>query len=281
VLDLHSDTTEALMNTTALTLAYNEEPHRDGYDRGREAVQLLASVCEGRLQPTRARVRVPMLLPAINMATDDGPMRGLHALRAELESQDGVVDISIHAGFYAADQSESGFSVLATVSDDDEQRAHALAMEVATAAWQRRAEFLLELVTAKAGVAHALAAGQPIALVDEADDPAGGASCESVAILRAMLEGGVTSGGVSTICDAEVAAEAESAGVGATVRVSLGAKTDSLHGEPLDITATVAAISRERLPYDSWSGGTADAGVVAVLDVRGVLVIVTERKFIR
>jgi len=153
-------------------------------------------------------------------------------------------------------------------------------MELTVEAWQRREDFLLELTLPQEGVARALDGDGPIALVDEADDPAGGGSCGSVAILRAMLEGGITSGGVSTIHDPEVAALAQAGGVGATLEVALGAKTDSLHGRPIDISAQVVAISREPMPTDPWSGRRVDIGVVAVLDVDGILVIVTERKFV-
>ncbi|MBT6203510.1 MAG: M81 family metallopeptidase [Rhodospirillaceae bacterium] len=279
VMDLHSDTTEKLLANTALSFAYNEEPHRDGYDRGVEATQALVRVCDGTLRPTRTRVRVPMLLTAINMATDEGPMFDLHALRSEMERQPGVIDLSIHAGFYGADQSEAGFSVVATTNDDEEE-ARALAMELAVDGWQRREDFLLELTSPQAGVARALADGGPIALVDEADDPAGGGACGSVVILRAMLEGGITSGGVSTIHDPEVAALAQAGGIGATLETALGAKADNLHGNPIEISARVAAISLELIPTDPWSGRKVDIGIVAVLDVGGIAVIVTERKFV-
>jgi microcystin degradation protein MlrC len=85
VFDLHSDTTALLLENASITLAYNEEPHRDAYERGLEAAALVLRICKGEIHPTSARVRVPMLLPAINMATDNGPMHELHALRAELE----------------------------------------------------------------------------------------------------------------------------------------------------------------------------------------------------
>ena len=85
VLDPHSDTTELLLANADLTLAYNEEPHRDGYDRGLEATVRLRQIRRGEIHPVQVREHPPLFLPAINMATDRGPMHDLHQIRAELE----------------------------------------------------------------------------------------------------------------------------------------------------------------------------------------------------
>lgn len=278
VLDLHSDTTDLLLASADFTLAYNEEPHRDLHERGREAAALLLRVAGG-LRPARARERVPMLLPAINMATDSGPMEALHRLREAAEGRPGVIDVSLHAGFYGSDQPEAGFSVVCT-TEGDEALARTVARELARAAWLRREEFLVPLSSPGEAVAMALAAGEPVGLVDEADDPAGGASGDSTVILAAMIAGGIERGGVSTITDAEVARAGGARGVGATLRVALGGKSDGLHGPPLEVEGVVRLVRDGPLPIDRWSGKTYDPGATLVLDVRGIMVVVTERKMI-
>ena len=130
VLDPHSDTTELLLEHASFTLAYNEEPHRDAYERGVEAAELLQRVASGEIHPVSVRERPPLLLPAINLATDQGPMHALHLLRAELERTPGVIDISLHGGFYGSDQPEAGFSVVCT-TDGDRELAARLARQVA------------------------------------------------------------------------------------------------------------------------------------------------------
>jgi len=279
VFDLHSDTTDLLLKNVSITLAYNEEPHRDAYDRGLEAAALIQRICKGDIHPTVSRIRVPMLLPAINMATDKGPMHDLHALRAELEKTPHAIDISIHAGFYGADQPEVGFSVVCT-TDNDPDLARYITRQVAIEAWKRRQEFIIPVTPIEQAVQHALTAGKPIGLIDEADDPAGGASADSVAILRGMLAGGITSGGMSTIKDTEVARHMAELGEGARLEVLLGAKTDHLHGEPIFVEGKVAKVNYEPIPMDTWSGRKFDVGIVAVLDIRGILVVVTEHKIV-
>jgi microcystin degradation protein MlrC len=95
-----------------------------------------------------------------------------------------------------------------------------------------------------------------------------------------MLAGGVRSGGISTVKDTEVANQMEAAGQGATLKVLLGAKTDSLHGQPIEVEGLVAGIYRQPIPTDTWSGKLYDVGLIGVLDVQGILVVVTENKII-
>ncbi len=279
VFDLHSDTSELLMDNIDISLAYNEEPHRDGYDRAVEATGLVLRLLQGEIHPVKARERVPMLLPAINMATDRGPMQDLHLLRAKLERTPGVLDISLHPGFYGADQPEVGFSVVCT-TDNDLSLAREMNRIIGQAAWKKRDEFMVDLVSIEDAMRKALLSLEPIGLIDEADDPAGGGTAESVFILRGMLAGGITSGGVSTINDPEVVRQMEAAGIGSTVRVWLGGKTDALHGEPLDVTGTVTKIYADPIPFDNWSLRKFDVGSIGVLDVNGILVVVTSQKII-
>lgn len=279
VFDLHSDTTDLFLKNAEISLAYNEEPHRDGYERGVEAAELILRLLCGEIRSVRVRQRVPMLLPAINMATDQGPMHDLHQLRAGLEGTPGVIDISIHAGFYGADQPEVGFSVVCT-TDNDLELAKEMARQVAQAAWEKREEFIVPVVPINEAVRRALELGETVGLIDEADDPAGGGSADSVAILRGLLAGGVRSGGMSTIKDTEVLQKMVELGEGARLKTLLGAKTDRLHGEPVEVEGRVARIYRDPIPTDSWSGRTYDVGAIGVLDVDGILVVVTERKII-
>ncbi len=279
VMDLHSDTTARLLQAADLTLAYNEEPHRDAFERGVEAAELALRARTGSISPVSARVHPPMLLPAINMATDQGPMHELHRLRAELESEPGVLDISIHGGFYGSDQPDAGFSVVCT-TDGDRALAERLAARLAREAWRRREEFVVPLVPLDRAVAEALSAGEPVGLIDECDDPAGGGSCDSVAILRAMREGGVERGGLSTIFDAESARAMAAAGTGSQMTLRLGAKTDRLHGESLEVSGRVGRIHHGPLAIDTWSGRAFEFGAVGVLEVGGVNVVVTERRMV-
>jgi microcystin degradation protein MlrC len=204
-------------------------------------------------------------------------MHDLHRLRAKLEERPGVLDVSIHPGFYGADQPTVGFSVVCS-TDGDRALAAQTARQVGEAAWRKREEFIIPLVPIEEAVRQALADPEPVGLIDEADDPAGGGSADGVEILRGMLAGGITSGGVSTVHDREVMAQMVEVGEGRRLEVFLGAKTDTLHGEPVVVDGLVRKISRDPIPVDSWSGRTFDVGLLGVLDVDGILVVVSENK---
>jgi len=279
IFDLHSDMSDLLLDNANLTLAYNEEPHRDAYERGQEAAELIQRIRRGEIQPVTARERVPMLLPAINMATDQGPMYSLHQMRAELEKIPDVIDISLHPGFYGADQPDVGFSVVCT-TDRDPALARDLARKIARAAWEIREQFLVDLTPIPEAVAQALANPEPVGLIDEADDPAGGAPSDSVEVLRGMLSGGVRYGGVSTIKDTQVARQMAQLGEGRRLSTLLGAKTDALHGKPVEVEGRIVKIHRGPIPLDTWSGRVFELGIIGVLDVNGILVVVTEQKVV-
>ena len=79
-------------------------------------------------------------------------------VEAALERKPGVLDLSVHGGFYGSDQPEAGFSVVCT-TDGDRALAQRLAGQLAREAWRRREEFIVDLVPLERAVADALAAG--------------------------------------------------------------------------------------------------------------------------
>src|SRR5262249_33149444 len=58
------------------------------------------------------------------------------------------------------------------------------------------------------------------------------------------------------------------------------AKADDRHGRPIEATGKVVRISRAPIPSDMWSGRTYAVGIIGVLDIAGILVVVTEQKVV-
>jgi microcystin degradation protein MlrC len=157
---------------------------------------------------------------------------------------------------------------------------NALAQE----AWNRRHEFVPELLTPAEAVEKAIQFsknGYPIVLPDMSDNPGGGGTSDSVAILEEFIKRGVEGVAVATICDPEVAEMAHRAGVGATIAANLGGKVDHLHGPGIPIEGKVRSLSdgRYTLKGSMMTGIKFSLGRTAVLEVAGNLVIVgTERQ---
>jgi microcystin degradation protein MlrC len=125
-----------------------------------------------------------------------------------------------------------------------------------------------------------LAAGEaegryPIILADQADNPGGGTPSDSTEILRLFVKKDLQKAAVLVMVDAESAAMAKQAGVGATVQLQAGGKSHPLLGPPVPLTAEVLAISDGRFVYDGpmWTGREGFHGDAALVRHRGIYVI--------
>src|SRR3972149_1791724 len=115
---------------------------------------------------------------------------------------------------------------------------------------------------AVAQAVKAAAAGGARVVNELSDHPGGGAPGDGTHLLRAMLAAGLTDSAFGTLYDPEVAEAAHKAGVGATLRVRLGAKHDRLHGDPLELEGYVKALTdgQFRLTTPMGQGWPMDLG---------------------
>jgi microcystin degradation protein MlrC len=98
-----------------------------------------------------------------------------------------------------------------------------------------------------------------IILSDTGDSVYGGAPGDSTCLLKALLEQHISSLAFVPMVDSEALQAAIEAGVGATITVDLGGKIDSLFNQPVQVTASVAAVSH---------GFTVDLGDRGICDLR-------------
>ena len=90
----------------------------------------------------------------------------------------------------------------------------------------------------------------------------------------------LTPSAILYMVDPEVAQQAAEAGVGSTVQVYLGGKSQPMVGPPVEMMAHVRAISNGRFVYDGpmWAGVVGELGPTAWLEQDGVhVVVVSER----
>lgn len=171
-------------------------------------------------------------------------------------------------------------SVLA-MADGDAELARKAAQAVARAVWEAREEYRPQILTPAEALAAALAVeGGPVVVNDTSDNPGGGSPGDSTHLLRAMLEANLTNACFGFIYDPETAALAHRAGVGATIQVRMGGKTDDLHGAPIEGQAYVKALTdgRFRLTSPMWQGSLIDLGPMARLQMGGVDVLVSSQR---
>ena len=278
--DLHANHTRLTVDSADVFIGYDTYPHVDGYERGLEAVGVAERLIDGSLKPTKA-FRQPPMMPALQVQfTGRPPMSLLMDAAHRMEGLEGVETITVAAGFPWSDFEDTGLSITVT-TNDDQGLADECADELVDLAWSLRRDFLVKPVPVREALRKVEAASEgPIVLADIGDNPGGGAPCDGTVVLRAVLEAGLEGGVFAVIADPEVVAAAVEAGVGSEVTVDLGGKTDKLHGPPLNVTGTVRLISDGKFIARGpmGTGSERDMGRTAVLRVRGVDVVVTEKR---
>jgi microcystin degradation protein MlrC len=274
-LDFHGNLTEAMVRGADLLHGYKTYPHVDMAERGVEATERLLDVIAGRLRPTAAFRKPPILPPLGSQGTAQGPMRRLYDLAAEMERDERVVSVSVFAGFPHADIPDAGLGVY-VVTDGAPDLANRLAEELARTAWVHRHEFVHHGRSVRDAVAHGLAAaGRPIVLADMADNTGGGAAGDGTEVLRELLRVGARSAVVACLWDPAAVQECLRAGVGGRVTLRVGGKVDDRHGAPLTVNGTVRTLSDGRFVHKGpmMRGLPGRLGPTAVLEVDGVRVI--------
>ena len=279
VLDLHSHVTRKMLTHATMLIGYQTYPHTDTYERGVEAAGLIARIAEGKIAPVYA-VEQPLILPPCSTCnTQSGLYRSLwqEALRSHRPA--GILSTSLFAGFPHADHPDAGFTVLSYATDNATAKNET--DHLSEILNKRRAEFLYTPTSISEAVSRAIASPQkPVIISDMSDNPGGGSANDSVEILRELLRRGQADAAVATIYDPETVESAIAAGVGNPIEARLGAKTDSLHGKPLDIKAVVENLVDGRFQYKGpmTRGAWGNMGRTAVLNIAGIRAIVTSER---
>lgn len=116
----------------------------------------------------------------------------------------------------------------------------------------------------------------PVVLADVADNPGGGGAGDGVEIVRELLAQDAPDAAVGTIWDPACAEICRKAGVGAEVDLTLGARTDKLHGKPVQLRAKVLRLVDGAYVNEGpmHKGLRASMGPTAVIRAGGVEIIV-------
>jgi microcystin degradation protein MlrC len=280
VLDLHSHITEQMVECATVLIGFQKYPHTDIYERGAEAAGLIERLAKGEINPILAMEKPALIPPCATCHTDGGLYKELWLEALRPGRPTAIVSTSLFAGFPYADIPPLGFSVL-VYADADQSAAEQEARYLCDIAWSRRGEFVYEPTSVTEAVRQALAsADKPVVIPDIADNPGGGGANDSVEILRALIAQGARSTALAAIYDPEVVELGIAVGVGQRLEARLGAKTDALHGEPVEVAGIVRFVGDGRFQYtgEMTRGAWANMGACIVLDVDGILVVVCSER---
>jgi microcystin degradation protein MlrC len=279
-LDLHGNITQNCIENVTATTFYRTNPHLDARERALECAEIVVRTVRGEVHPVQALETPPLVINILKQFTGEEPMASLMRDCEELIRRPGILSASVIHGYPYADVPQMGASFL-VVADGDRNLARESARWLARRAWDRRAEFQGDAPSPTEALRIALAEPRgPVVLMDVGDNIGGGSSADSTVLLAEARRLGARRY-LQTLFDPEAVQACVMAGVGTTLTLRVGAKTDRYHGSPVEITGRVRLISdgkweETRPTHGGWR--FYDGGTTAVFETEDDYTIVLTSK---
>jgi microcystin degradation protein MlrC len=275
-LDLHGILTDRMLDQSDAAVAFHTYPHVDFFGTGERAARLLLRIVAGEVNPVTAKVTAPALVRGDELITASGSIcHAVDAAKAVEQSPGGLSAAMMWGNPFTDVPALASNSFV--VTDNDPALAEREALRIANLFWEHHEKMQVPL--ASLAESARLTKGNPsgtVALVDAADATSSGASGDSNAILRALIEAGYEGTALIPIVDPGALEAAFASGVGNAVKTTVGGALDAARFTPLPIEGRVRMLS------DGWfhSETTRElwqAGPTAVIQVGNITLIVTSR----
>ncbi len=287
-LDLHANVSKQMADMTDALVIYKTNPHTDAIPRAHDAGDLIVRMATENWRPAKWLEQPPMVIGIFQHDTREMPMKAIIDDLEAVLSQHGIVGGSIGQGYPWSDVYENGLACY-VLHEDSAEEAKKAARWIAERAWANREELYKPVGPSPTeAVEYALEQALlkpddsgPIVLLDVGDNIGAGSSGDSTFLLAEAVRRGARSW-LQTIRDPEAIAACLAAGIGANMTVKVGGKTDSLHGEPVEITGNIARISDGRFEdtgtvHAGWRFFDAGTTVVVESEEGPTVVLVTSR----
>ena len=285
-LDLHGNITEQMVQNADVMVGFKTYPHIDMYETGEHAGRLLLQMLRGEASYRVCWHPLPLMSHTLRSTTLEGAMRDAVDAARQLE-HGGLPAVTVFAGFSLADIEAPCMSVVATCREEDLDATQAAVDDLAQQIWQRRADYvyrsepLADSLRRAANLAQG--ATRPVLLLDHGDNCMSGGTCDTMDVLQAAWEHGLTGIATGPLSDPEAVAQLLAAGVGAQVSVRLGNKVPlarlGIVKEPVLVQGTVRAISDGSYTVTGpiYTGQRCSMGRAVWLDVGGTQIVVVEQ----
>ena len=277
-LDLHAHVTERMIQNADALLAWETYPHKDSFNTGCRSVRLLFDMLDGRVKPTMAMAKVPVLVGGFNGGTEgEGPFADVMRFAKSREGTEGVLSTSVFLVCPYLDTTEMGGGGL-VITHNDMEKATALAREIAWKYWERRFDLDPSMYSPEEAIALGMKVeGGPFLLVEASDCCGGGAAGDSVASLKALLRARVPGASLVPVVDPEAASQCHQSGAGGQITFTLGHKVDPKWGKPIKVSGKILKLSEGRFQYVGgiWDSQWGNMGPSALFQVESVQVLIT------
>ena len=280
-LDLHANITIAMVAAADVLVLYHTAPHIDVFETGQRGAAVLRRILIDGARPVTAFQKLPCSMPAerANTQAESGASVDLKRELIALEQRPEVLAAGLATVQPWLDIPEFGSAVLVTTDGRPELAAEKCS-RIAAELWQRRCEYLPEMMSVADAVAkaHANPAGL-VVLSDAADATTSGAPGDSVWILQELLKYDWPGPVLVTLVSPDTVARAEQMGVGGECDWELGGVRDTRFGTRIRLPATVERLLDARFVLNGHLGKNLpiDMGRTAVLRHGNVAIVVTSR----
>ncbi|MBZ2180311.1 MAG: M81 family metallopeptidase [Acidobacteria bacterium] len=269
--DFHANISEEIVRLSTVLLSYKECPHLDARAAGVNAARIMGDILSGKVKPTQALAKPPMLLNILFHNTYAAPLQAVTDASKAVEKMPKVLAASVAGGYQYADIPAMGPSVV-VVTDNDPALARREADRLSGMLWEMREQLVMKAPGPAEAVRMAMTNGKwPVTLMDAGDNIGGGSAGDSTFILSELLKQRAE-GWVMVISDAAAVQAAVRSGVGGVFDMAVGGKTDNLHGDSVRVKGRVRGIHDGRFVERAVRHGGGrywDMGVTAVIEVEG------------
>ena len=267
--DLHGNISRRAIDNLDMLSAFRTAPHIDREETMRRSSDMLIHCLNRAIQPTLIWAPIPVLMPGERTSTEWDPGKRLWAQLPSLNSQPGVLDVSLLVGYVWADEPRSTASAVVTGTSPATQKK--IALSLAQQYWDARQDF--QFGTKTGTIAECVrwsidSPTQPAILADSGDNPTGGGTGDRAEVLAELLRQHAANVVFAGIADRPATEACYRAGVGATIPLSIGATLDPLGSRPVKTTAKVLFLSETNQPLERQ----------AVVEVPSIKVVLTARR---
>ena len=238
-LDMHANVSKEMVKNTDITNIYQTTPHLDADETGYKCAELVYKTSTMEIVPTQHVETPPMIINIINHNTNMEPMKSILSESRKLYSDRDVLSVSVAEGYPYSDIKKMGMSFV-VITNDNQEKAKNYSKKIAKFAWSKRFEMDSKAPSIEQGLKEAVSTiEKPVVLMDSGDNIGAGSSADSTHILHKARELGI-SGILQTIYDPEAVEKCMNK-LGSIITLSVGGKSDKLHGDPIEITGKVTS----------------------------------------
>ncbi len=281
--DLHANLTQAMVDNCDALIGYKTYPHTDMYEVGTTVGNILLAKLRGEADPVMAWGRVPVLSQTLRQGTDDEPFKSLIRMTREAEASGEVMAATVFGGFALADIQDAGISCI-TIADGDSAAAETVVDRLRAEMWAHRDDHLYNHEPLADAVARAKDIEDgPVILLDHADNTGSGGNQDVMTVIGEVIRQDLEDVAVGGLWDPDAVQQMMAAGIGATVTLELGGKTDmpsiDRAGEPLMVTGKVKVLTDGEWTVRGpmYNGLAVQMGPTAVLDTGKMQIVVVSR----